>query len=88
MFSDATVSELLQTHLCNRNDHNTEVCDLHQSEVWITSYSENGQFQGDPRGIALSLCADGMNPYSRERISYSMWPITLNVLMLEIALVQ
>lgn len=85
-FSDTTVSKLLQSHLASEEEEeradDPEVSDLHQSEAWITSYSENGQFQGDPRGIALSLCVDGMNPFSKEKVSYSMWPITLNVLNL------
>lgn len=80
MFSDASVSKLLQSHLSRAATE--EVSDLHQSAEWISSYSKNGQFKGDPRGISLSLCLDGMNPYSKEKISYSMWPITLNVLNL------
>lgn len=83
MFSDETVSKLLQSHLASKEERmviKPEVSDLHQSEAWIKSYGESGQFQGDPRGIALSLCVDGINPFSKERISYSMWPATLSVL--------
>ena len=52
------------------------------SEAWISVYSEGGRFKGDLRGISLSLCTDGMNPFSKENITYSMWPITVNVLNL------
>jgi hypothetical protein len=89
MFSDATVSELLQSHLTSEEEEGMagkeemiEVSDLHRSEAWLASYSESGHFQGDPRGVALSLCVDGMNPFSKERVSYSMWPVTLSVLNL------
>ena len=31
---------------------------------------------------AFALCADGVNPFSRDRVSHSMWPITLSLLNL------
>lgn len=81
MFSDKTVSKLLQSHL-QQPQEQTNIADLHQSEAWISSYGYDGQFGGDPRGISLSFCTDGTNPFSKERVSYSMWPITLSVLNL------
>ena len=53
--------------------------DLHQSHIWKERYEKNGPFKGDPRGICLSLCTDGTNPYSKNKASYSMWPIMLTI---------
>lgn len=41
-----------------------------------------GVFGGDPRGIALALCTDGVNPFAHNRVVYSMWPIMLTLLNL------
>ena len=32
--------------------------------------------------IALGLCADGLNPFAKEKNSYSMWPVFLFILNL------
>ena len=39
-------------------------------------------FKGDGRGISLTLCTDGVNPFAHNRVSYSMWPIMLTLLNL------
>lgn len=62
--------------------NSTTIADLHQTDTWKSIYSLTGHFKGDPRGICLSFCTDGTNPYSKEKISYSMWPITLTILNL------
>lgn len=51
--------------------------DIHDSPKWKHSFSVNGTFKGDPRGVALSLCLDGLNPWSKNKCNYSMWPIVL-----------
>jgi len=80
MFGNEIASQLLQSH---QQENPTEiVSDLHQSPAWKSRYDVTGPFQGDPRGISLSLCADGTNPFSKERVVYSMWPITLSILNL------
>ena len=79
MFALLKVSELLQSHLVF-SDHPNLVGDIHNSEVWRSSYAIDGFFAGDARGISSSFCTDGLNPFSRERSQYSMWPIMLNIL--------
>ena len=80
MFANKKVSELLQSH---KQEVATQVVsDLHQSLAWKSRYSDDGPFHGDPRAISLSLCTDGTNPFSKEKVAYSMWPITLEVLNL------
>ena len=69
MFSDKNVSKLLQGHL-QQPENGVTVSNLHQSEAWVSSYHQSGVFGGDPRGISLSLCTDGTNPFSKEKVSY------------------
>ena len=76
MFSSYKVSQLLQCHL-NQTD---SVLDIHDSSAWKSWYSEDGYFGGDARGISFALCADGVNPFSKEKCQYSMWPLMLNIL--------
>ena len=56
--------------------------DIHDSPKWKEALSEMGTFQGDPRGVALSLCLDALNAGSKNKATYSMWPIVLGQLNL------
>ena len=47
---------------------------------WKAAYAPDGLFQGDPRGLSVQLSTDGVNPFSGNKICYSMWPIMLSVL--------
>ena len=58
------------------------VYDIQQSKAWEAAYSESGVFCGDPRGISLALCTDGVNPFAHNKVVYSMWPIMLTLLNL------
>lgn len=58
------------------------IYDIHQSQAWEAAYNCTGIFGGDPRGISLALCADGVNPFAHNKVSYSMWPIMLTLLNL------
>lgn len=40
--------------------------DIHDSPCWKEAYSNQGMFCGDFRGVAFSLCVDGVNPVSKE----------------------
>ena len=81
MFANSVMSELLQSHSSNSGD-GILVSDIHQSPAWATKYDKEEAFEGDPRGISLAFCSDGMNPFVNEVLSYSMWPIVLTVLNL------
>lgn len=56
--------------------------DIHDSPKWKEAFSTGGTFEGDPRGIGLSMCLDGLNPWSKNKTNYSMWPIVLGQLNL------
>ena len=80
LFGCARTSQLLQSH-SNPVDQSC-IADIHQTNTWKRWYSSDGIFGGDPRGLSLSICADGTNPFSKEKCSYSMMPITLSLLNL------
>ncbi len=84
MFSSAVTSELLQSNSSGIRDLSTEgtVSTIHESPAWKEWYSKDGIFAGDPRGVALSLCMDGVNPFAKERTTYSMCPMVLTPLNL------
>lgn len=76
LFGTASLSQLIQAH----NNPKSEMSDIQDSPVWKEAYSSNGIFNGDLRGIGLSLCTDGVNPFSHLRVTYSMWPIMMTLL--------
>ena len=78
------ISYLLQSHSseCQSTTTGESMKDIHDSPKWKEAFSEMGTFQGDPRGVALSLCLDGLNPWSKNKATYSMWPIVLGQLNL------
>ena len=83
-FGARDVSYLLQSHGGERSASETEsvMNDIHDSPKWKEAFGHSGTFQGDPRGVALSLCLDSLNPWSKNKTNYSMWPIVLGQLNL------
>lgn len=74
------IAEILQSH---RGEKKGGVMhDIHDSPKWKNAYSEDGVFGSDPRGVSLSLCLDGLNPWNKNKATYSMWPIVLGQLNL------
>lgn len=82
LFGSSNTAQVLQSHAVVRESVGTSMYDIHQSDVWKRAYDPTGLFQGDHRGISLALCTDGVNPFSHNRVSYSMWPIMLTLLNL------
>lgn len=78
------ISYLLQSHGGEIGEPNNEgiMKDIHDSPKWKSSFRVGGIFNGDSRGLALSLCLDGLNPWSKNKCNYSMWPIVLGQLNL------
>jgi len=78
------ISYLLQSHGGEISEANTVgvMKDIHDSPKWKKSFSAGNIFNGDPRCLALSLCLDGLNPWSKNKCNYSMWPIVLGQLNL------
>ena len=83
LFGTASLSEIVQSHLQLTNDPDDDyMYDIHDSPAWREAYASTGQFEGDSRAVAFAMCTDGVNPYSQNRISYSMWPIVMTLLNL------
>ena len=83
LFSSAITSELLQEHVLIQDSNQYDgVFTIHKSSVWKENYSKTGMYQGDCRSLSFALCTDGMNPFSKDKTNYSMWPITLSILNL------
>lgn len=81
MYGNATIAEVLQSH--DRNIHPTvNVNDIIGSKSWCKAYSPQGFFKGEKRGVSAQLSTDGVNPFSSNKVVYSMWPIMLTVLNL------
>ena len=81
LFGNSHSSELLQLHAVTLETRSADtIVDIHQSQLWKELYSEQGLYRGDSRGISLGLCADGLNPFSKEGATYSMWPVVLTIL--------
>ena len=83
-FGRKEISHLLQSHGGEIGTQgNGEVMrDIHDSSKWKEAFHVTGTYGGDPRGVALSLCLDGLNPWSKNKCNYSMWPIVLGQLNL------
>ena len=78
MFGTATIAEVLQSH--SVDSESSTLQDVIGSGNWQSVYSETGFFKGDFRGLALQLSTDGVNPFSGNKVVYSMWPVMLTVL--------
>lgn len=82
-YGSKDISYLLQSHGREITASNGGMmADFHDSPTWKEAFSANGTFKGDPRGIGLSMCLDGLNPWSKNKTNYSMWPIVLGQLNL------
>ena len=85
MFSQKATAKLFQSHSISNDQQKPsghergsgKVQTLHDTEMWKSLYSDCGVFKGDKRAVVFGLCTDGLNPFSREKSSYSMWPIIL-----------
>ena len=79
LFECKETSKMLQEHAL-RPDMGDLMTDIFDSPKWKAAYAPDGLFQGDPRGLSVQLSTDGVNPFSANKICYSMWPIMLSVL--------
>lgn len=82
MFGNAVTSQLLQSHHVDDDKTNETIASLHESPAWKGLYGRGGIYENNPRSVSQSLCLDGVNPFAKERTTYSMWPMTLVLLNL------
>ncbi|KAK3735529.1 hypothetical protein QZH41_010032 [Actinostola sp. cb2023] len=81
MYGSATIAEVLQSHANSTRSHD-HMKDVHDSPSWEHAYSDSGFSGGDPRALLLQFSSDGVNPFSSNKVSYSMWPIMITNLNL------
>ena len=79
LFSHPKTSQILQNHTLpdSTNSSSNAVTDIHQSQAWKSWYSPAGIFAAENRSLAFAVCLDGLNPFSREKNSYSVCPMFL-----------
>ena len=82
MFNTKYVAQIIQSHPGEEENSSSSIYDIHDSPVWKKAYSKDGIFEGDRCGLSFALCTDGVNPFSHNHVTYSMWPIMLNLLNL------
>ena len=59
-----------------------QMSDIHDSQKMKKAFSACCTFKGDPCGIGLLMCLDGLKPWSKNKSNYSMWPTALGQLNL------
>lgn len=79
LFGTKNLAEIIQSHGLHQSSKRTYLYDIHDSIAWKLAYSTTGQFASESRSISFAFNTDGFNPYSQNRVSYSMWPIILTV---------
>ena len=79
-FGSSNLASALQSHV--QLPFSKSISDIQQAKAWKEAYSSTGVFKGDPRGVSLALCTDGVNPFAHNKVSYSMWPIMMTILNL------
>ena len=71
MYGNATIAEVLQSHDCDINPA-VDVNDIIGSKSWNKAYSQQGFFKGEKRGVSAQLSTDDVNPFSSNKVVYSM----------------
>ena len=80
LFSSSSISQLIQAHPGDLQRDSDMMYDIHDSPAWKRAYSLSGEFKGDKRGLSFAFCTDGVNPFSHNKVVYSMWPMLLTLL--------
>jgi hypothetical protein len=84
LFQDENLVKIIQLH-CTRSDDGV-LRDLWDTERWKKWYDCDGEFGGDKRGVTLSFCTDGVNPFKAMHLIKSIWPLMITVMNFPIAL--
>ena len=80
LYGTDNIAHILQSHGSTSHDGNSVMTDIHHSSLWNHAYQKEGVFNGDFRGISVSFCTDGVNPFSHHKNQYSMWPMVMTIL--------
>lgn len=80
MFENRDMSEVLQSHYSF--DESCLIYDVQNSPAWKQLFADDGVFSGDCRGLLIQFSTDGVNPFSSNKVCYSMWPVMVTILNL------
>lgn len=76
MFSTPHLAALMTWH-GNNISSDGKMRGPHDSPQWEHIRSAHPDFEADSRNVHLGLCADGTNPFSQKRSTYSLCPVIL-----------
>ena len=76
LYGTASLAQVVQS-FAQGNSELDVMTDVQQSPLWNTFRSTARE-----RTVILQSSTDGMNPFNKNKTSYSMWPITLAMLNL------
>ena len=81
LFSHHSIAQLFQQHLNDGegsgSTDQTTISTIHETSIWKEWYSHRGFHKGDKQALSLGFCTDSVNPFAKEKATYSMWPIVL-----------
>ena len=80
MYGTDNIAHILQSHGSTAHDDNSVMTDIHHLSLWNHACQKEGVFNGDFRGISVSFCTDGVNPFSHHKTQYSMWHMVMTIL--------
>lgn len=76
MFSTPQLAALMTWH-ANNISEDGKMRGPVDSPQWEHIRTKHSDFERDSRNIHLGLCADGINPHSQKRSTYSLFPVLL-----------
>ena len=80
MFATANIHDLLNRHY-KVEKRDGVITDIQQSDTWKNEwFGDDGEFGNQENGVVLNICLDGVNPFTSQKIGYSLWPIELSIL--------
>ena len=80
MFETKNLAEIVQSHGLQQGSKRSHLYDIHDSTAWNWYTQQLDSLLLSFAAYLLHFNTDGFNPYSQNRVSYSMWPIILTIL--------
>ncbi|KAI8502630.1 hypothetical protein Bbelb_193320 [Branchiostoma belcheri] len=79
LFSTRKFGSLATTHHTGADVEQDDLkFEIQETEMWKGLYANDGFFQGESRGLSLSVSTDGLSPF-RTNPKYGIWPITVTI---------
>lgn len=72
LFATTSTVQIVQSDSNITRECKDGMCDVNDSSAWRKAYSSSGCFGGDLCRFSIALSIDGFNPYSHNRVTYSI----------------